>query len=278
LINNRQGGRRRGRGGSGSGRQQSGAPGPGNRQDNRQRGNAAQLLEKYKSMARDAQMGGDRVQTEYFLQFADHYYRVLNENRARFEEQAPPRRGRDDFGYDEDEGDEESLAADGNDEEGDRDERDERPYREEAGDRYGRDDRPERQSRDDRGARPERQPRDDRGVRPERQPRDDRGERQERQFRDDRPDRQPREERAERPQPREFRNGGEAAPRRGRPRRDRIEGGAEEGEERISLDVLPPAIAPLAATDADGGDEPAKAPRRRRARPRDEGDEIAPAA
>ena len=59
-------------------------PGAGNRQDNRQRGNAAQLLEKYKGLARDAQMQGDRVQTEYFLQFADHYFRVLGESRARF--------------------------------------------------------------------------------------------------------------------------------------------------------------------------------------------------
>jgi len=73
---------------------------PGNRQDNRQRGNAAQLLEKYKNMARDAQLAGDRVQTEYYLQFADHYYRVLGENRARFEEQ---RRQREDFGDDEEE-------------------------------------------------------------------------------------------------------------------------------------------------------------------------------
>ena len=70
--------------------------GAGNRQDNRQRGNAAQLLEKYKGMARDAQMQGDRVQTETYLQFADHYYRILNENRARFEEQ---RRQRSEGGY-----------------------------------------------------------------------------------------------------------------------------------------------------------------------------------
>ena len=73
---------------------------PGNRQDNRQRGNAAQLLEKYKNMARDSQLAGDRVQTEYYLQFADHYYRVLGESRARFEEQ---RRQREDFGDDEEE-------------------------------------------------------------------------------------------------------------------------------------------------------------------------------
>ena len=105
MINNRQGGRRRGRGGQrppnvGGGQ-------PGNRQDNRQRGNAAQLLEKYKNMARDAQLGGDRVQSEYYLQFAEHYYRVLGESRARYEEQ---RRQRGDEGGD-DEGDEDMLET-----------------------------------------------------------------------------------------------------------------------------------------------------------------------
>ena len=87
--------------------------GAGNRQDNRQRGNAAQLLEKYKGLARDAQMQGDRVQTEYYLQFSDHYYRILNENRARFEEQ---RRERGEGGYEasyEDEDQEEGAAAEG---------------------------------------------------------------------------------------------------------------------------------------------------------------------
>ena len=107
MINNRQGGRRRGRGGQ---RGQNLGGQPGNRQDNRQRGNAAQLLEKYKSMARDSQLAGDRVQTEYYLQFADHYFRVLGESRARFEEQNPnSRRQRDDD--DEDEGDEEMVDA-----------------------------------------------------------------------------------------------------------------------------------------------------------------------
>jgi hypothetical protein len=110
LINNRQGGRRRGRGGQ-RGQNISGGP-PGNRQDNRQRGNAAQLLEKYKSMARDSQLSGDRVQTEYYLQFADHYFRVLGESRARFEEQNP-RRGRDDE-FEDDDGDEE-MAEGGED-------------------------------------------------------------------------------------------------------------------------------------------------------------------
>ena len=100
MINNRQGGRRRGRGGSSGGPPRSNNPGPGNRQDNRQRGNAAQLLEKYKGLARDAQMQGDRVLTETYLQYADHYFRTLNETRSRYEEQRPRR---DDYA-DEDEG------------------------------------------------------------------------------------------------------------------------------------------------------------------------------
>ena len=58
-------------------------------------------------MARDAQLAGDRVQTEYYLQFADHYFRVLGESRSRFEDQ---RRQRGDDG-DEDEGDEEFAEA-----------------------------------------------------------------------------------------------------------------------------------------------------------------------
>lgn len=82
----------------------------GNRQDNRQRGNAAQLHEKYKSMARDSQLAGDRVQTEYYLQFADHYFRVLGENRPRADEQQRRPRG-DDDGYDDD-GVEDRMDAD----------------------------------------------------------------------------------------------------------------------------------------------------------------------
>lgn len=105
MINNRQSGRRRGRGGV----RQPGGPGPrgepGNRVEVRQRGNAQQLHEKYKNLARDAAMQGDRVTAEYYLQFADHYFRVLNESRSRQEESRPRSReqgGRQD--YDEDRG------------------------------------------------------------------------------------------------------------------------------------------------------------------------------
>ncbi|WP_375404405.1 DUF4167 domain-containing protein [uncultured Sphingomonas sp.] len=131
MINNRQQtGRRRGRGGQrpggGNGGGGGGAPGRaegGNRIDNRARGNAAQLYEKYKSMASEAQRQGDRVNTEYYLQFADHYFRVLSESRARFDDQQPraqqnrgdefdrQRNGRDEFGDDQD--------ADGPDTDGD---------------------------------------------------------------------------------------------------------------------------------------------------------------
>ncbi len=141
MINQRQGGRRRGRGGQ---RGQNLGGQPGNRQDNRQRGNAAQLLEKYKSLARDAQLAGDRVQTEYYLQYADHYFRILSESRARFEDQ---RRQRGDS--DEDEGEEmmDSAEADG----------EERPARGDRGERYNRQDRGDRdrgrqRSREDRTA------------------------------------------------------------------------------------------------------------------------------
>jgi hypothetical protein len=140
LINNRQGGRRRGRGGQRERGQNLGGQ-PGNRQDNRQRGNAAQLLEKYKSMARDSQLGGDRVQTEYYLQFADHYFRVLSESRSRFEEQNP-RRQRDDELDDDVDGDEEMAEA------GDEGAVEERAERQDRGDRGDGRDRGERFSRD----------------------------------------------------------------------------------------------------------------------------------
>ena len=151
----------------------------GNRQDNRQRGNAAQLLEKYKALARDMQLAGDRVQTEYYLQFADHYFRVLEEGRSRFEEQ-DQRRRRD---QDEDEGDDVAVAeADGNEDEDRQDQRPprrdrnrqeggrqdgERPQRAERTERAERSDRGERQEQPQRAERPERS---ERPMRPRREP------------------------------------------------------------------------------------------------------------
>ena len=267
LNINRQNGRRRGRGGGQ--RPPSNSPSPGNRQDNRSRGNAAQLHEKYKALARDSQMSGDRVQTEYYLQFADHYFRVLNENRPRFEEQRPRR---DDFMSDDEDDGEENLAANDVDDGDDRDERQDRQPR------YERQERPERQERSERQERPDRQERGERQARPDRQPRPEReaSEARDGEEREPRQDREPREQRPEREArpDRETRNVGELRPRRERPRRDRAE--QEEvqedaGEARISLDSLPPAIS---------ADVVEAKPRRRTRRPRPEdGDsEIAPAA
>jgi hypothetical protein len=45
----------------------------------RTRRNATQNREKYQMMAHDATRAGDRVQAEYYLQHAEHYYRVLAE-------------------------------------------------------------------------------------------------------------------------------------------------------------------------------------------------------
>jgi len=90
LNNNNRGNnnRRRGRGnrqGGGGGGQQL------NRIDSRARGNAPQLLEKYRKLAQDAHLNGDRVTAEYYLQFADHYFRVIADQRQRQEEQRRPR-------------------------------------------------------------------------------------------------------------------------------------------------------------------------------------------
>ena len=250
MINNRQGGRRRGRGGQ---RPQgiSGRP-DGNRQDNRQRGNAAQLLEKYKALARDMQLAGDRVQTEYYLQFADHYFRVLEDGRSRFEEQ-DQRRRRD---QDDDDG-EDQLGAEAQSSEDDGEEQRPAPRRNRQ-DGEPRGDRPQRAERPERNDRPQRVEREDRPARVEREDRPQRVEREDRPARAEREDRPERAERPERP---------------ARPRRDTPQ--PTEGDERIALGVLPPAIGIV----NDDAEVEAPRPRRRVRKPRDEeGGEIAPAA
>ena len=80
-MNNNRNNRRRGRGN----RSQSGGNQV-NRIDSRARGNAPQMLDKFKKLAQDAQHNGDRVQAEYYLQFADHYFRVISDSKPRQEE------------------------------------------------------------------------------------------------------------------------------------------------------------------------------------------------
>lgn len=282
--NNRRRGRGNSSGGGNTGHRQNGGQQL-NRIDSRARGNAPQLLEKYRKLAHDAHLNGDRVTEEYNLQFADHYFRVLADTRQRQDEQRPRRdeRWQDNDPYRE-EADEAAELAEGEAStygevpaSPPRRERNERPREERA-----RDDRP-REAREDR-------PRDDR-------PRDDRP-REERPRREDRAPRAeaapaqntdaaeaapaadgegPQFEPAENPFTRESRSRG-LKPRRDdrRPRR-----GAEEQEQAepagIDAASLPPSISTgrgdaaeavaEAETQSEAPAEEAK-PRRRTRRPK----------
>lgn len=266
-MNNRQAGRRRGRGGQrAQGGGNASSQGNGNRIDNRARGNAAQLLEKYKNLARDAQMQGDRVNTEFYLQFADHYFRVLAETRSRFEENQGNRRPRDgadegeDFEF-EAEGDRVDGPQGGHDDRGD-DARNGN-FNGHANGNYRADEGDEFDPRDDRGPRRNAEPRDDDRGPPRRDPQprdDDRGQpRRDVQPRDEdrgppRRDAQPRNE--DRGQPRRNNNNNDR-----RPRRDAAEGNVAEPQ-GIDAAILPPALGVEASPDVE-----AEKPRRR-GRPR----------
>lgn len=257
MINNRQTGRRRGRGGqrpsNNQGREQ------GNRIDNRARGNASQLHEKYKTLARDAQMQGDRVNTEYYLQFADHYFRVLSESRARFEESNPNRRPQndeDEDGYDvrsDDDGDDR-----GNGNGHDRGQR--QPARAYDNGRAARDD--DRDEGNDRYERGDRADGNRQSQRPPLRARQD-----EDRFEQPRASADPADADA-RAEPR----------RRGRPPKARPAEDDGQADGSIEIDRLPPALAKDEPLNGDDGGE-APAPKRRGRKPRAEGvDPVASAS
>ncbi len=61
------------------------------------RGSAQQVLDKYQQYARDAQTSGDRVLSEAYFQFAEHYLRIVaKQNESRDRSQQPNRGNRDD--------------------------------------------------------------------------------------------------------------------------------------------------------------------------------------
>ena len=270
-MNNRQAGRRRGRGGQRQGGNP-GRPDNGNRIDNRARGNAAQLLEKYKSLASDSQRSGDRVNTEYYLQFADHYFRVLAETRSRFEEQGQGQQGRrprdDEDGDDEDygfEGEVGTPAAFGQGPQTrDRDDEDEREARREEarreprrgnGNGNGNDEAPRREARGGNGNG------GDRDEAPRREPRN--------VYRDRDAEPRANDDRDSRPVAANDESRGE--PRR-RPRARREDVVEADG---FDAAVLPPAI----AVDATPADDAAERPRRGRPRRvRNDDDEAVPPA
>ena len=59
--------------------------------DVRIRGNAPQVYEKYLSLARDAHSAGDRVASESYYQFAEHYFRIMNDSTDPQRPGQPPR-------------------------------------------------------------------------------------------------------------------------------------------------------------------------------------------
>ncbi len=53
----------------------------------RPKGNIPLMYEKYIKMAKEAASSGDRIQAEYYHQFADHYSRIMIENGIKSSEQ-----------------------------------------------------------------------------------------------------------------------------------------------------------------------------------------------
>ncbi|MCI4590716.1 DUF4167 domain-containing protein [Sphingobium sp. BYY-5] len=275
MINNRQAGRRnRGRNNNGrpNGNNRGGGDN-GNRIDNRARGNATQLLEKYKNMARDAQMAGDRVNAEYYLQFADHYFRVLADNRARQDEQQQRFRPRED-NFDEDGEDYDASYEGGEDFRSEQPSSYERPQRDQAQERAPRDQAQERAPRDQdrrqdrsegsRDHREGRDARDGRNTYRDRNRRDRFGAEEGGVARQEMGVEGPAGNPAVEPAPQPIVEAEAEAPRprRGRPRK--VVAPVEAGE-GFDAAVLPPSIA-RADNDAEADVE--EAPKKRARRPR----------
>lgn len=267
MNNNRANNRRRGRGNNN--RQQGGGQQL-NRIDSRARGNAPQLLEKYRKLAHDAHLNGDRVTEEYYLQFADHYFRVIADTRTRQEETRLRRDDRWQEGDgDREESDDGSEYADSDYSSYDQAPRDQAPREQTPRDQNPREQAPREQAPRDQA------PRRERFERPRSEP-----------VQEDRADDQPREEGersvyepAENPFVRDGRSTRQLKPRRDReerrPRREPV--AVSEGEDTpddavAAFDpaVLPPSIAPAAPAEVEGSadtEAPAK-PKRRTRRPR----------
>jgi hypothetical protein len=63
--------------------------------DGKVRGTPQQVIEKYQGLARDAQVSGDRVAAENYLQHAEHYARLLGEAQRQTQEARQDRDDRD---------------------------------------------------------------------------------------------------------------------------------------------------------------------------------------
>ena len=81
--------------------------------DGKVRGTPQQIIEKYQALARDAQVSGDRVAAENYLQHSEHYTRLLGEALRHMQDNRP-----------------QHERADDREDRDDRDEREEGPPRE----------------------------------------------------------------------------------------------------------------------------------------------------
>lgn len=260
------------------------------------------MLEKYKALARDAQMQGDRVITEYYLQFADHYFRVVAETRARFEE---TRRQRDDWSGDDNDGDlgdnDDAMSGDALDGDDD-DAASERAY--DAQRRQPRQQQPQQQrdarpfdgNRNDNGrSHNEERPRQDRGNDDQAPPRGDRvrrerpsenGDQNPFNNRNPRRDSEPRERANRNAAPASASDQSstandiiERAPHRERTPRQPVMSRGENAPATIDASVLPSALgtsrtlAPVAFATTE--DAPTDTAPKRRGRPRKLADDVA---
>ena len=58
--------------------------------NHRNRGNVSQQYNKYLKLAKEASRSGDRIQSEYYYQFTDHYYRIMVELGINIDENPSP--------------------------------------------------------------------------------------------------------------------------------------------------------------------------------------------
>jgi hypothetical protein len=260
--NNNRNNRRRGRGN----RNQGGNGAQLNRIDSRARGNAPQMLDKYKKLAQDAHHNGDRVQMEYYLQFADHYFRVIADNKARQDEQRGPGgngRRNDEREQNEDYGDDDidfgsvrrndqstrsryeqqDNAPRADMEEGEQGQEGESFLGDDRDDGRS-DDRDDQQSRQPNARRQPRKARDGNREGGREGGRDDnRAERSDRAPRAERPERAARPDRADRPERSETRPERTEAPRAEKPARTRKPRKVTDDEPAgIDSSILPPSI------------------------------------
>jgi hypothetical protein len=142
--------------------------------DGKVRGTPQQIIDKYQALARDAQLSGDRVIAENYLQHSEHYSRLLGEATRHLNEQRAAQQERENAQQDRDQSHQQrSDQQSDDDDDGDGRDAQRNRDRQSGEDREHRDDRREREYRQNRaeardGDRGDRQSADD-------QPRDESG-------------------------------------------------------------------------------------------------------